>query len=433
MNEMASTVEVAELVDIPPDRFFNPWRVAVTAAARDFVDTIIRDVEAYEQTQKLRQRKRRPADQETFRATMSALVCDLVHTVISDAQSGFVVSRSFQELGRRSRYRAPALNKSFPGLLDMLEAPGLAIVRQDIGFQRFQKPGQRTRLLAGAGLLERLGSVAFQFEDFREDRAEILILKAEKQGHWDTGRLVEYPETADTTKLRADVRRINTFLREAELNFDEGEVELSRPLDLTNRQLKRIFNNGRFDSGGRLFGGFWQPLSKKHRLAGLTIDEEAVVELDFGQMSLRTLYGLEGKPAPEGDLYAVPGLEDWREGTKTLINALLFSEGTRTKKPQGTKSTLPAKVSAGDLIRRISEFHAPVAHHFGSEVGHHLQFIESEVMMGVLLRLMHESIVTLPIHDAVMAPSSKRDRVTEVMREVFEKRVGVRAMISVTI
>lgn len=432
MNEMADAVEAAELVDIPLDRFFNPWRVPVTADASTFVEAIIRDVEAYEREQKLRQRKRRPADQGTFRATVSALVCDLVHAVISEADAGFVVSRSFQELGRRSRYRAPALNKTLPGLLDMLEAPGLAIVRQDLGFQRFQKPGQRTRLLPGAGLLQRLDSVSLQFEDFREDRAEVLILKAEKQGHRDTGRLVEYPETAETSKLRADVRRINTFLREADLNFDEGAVELARPLDLTNRQLKRIFNNGRFDSGGRLFGGFWQPLSKKHRLAGLTIDDEAVVELDYGQMALRTLYGLEGKSVPDGDLYAIPGLESWREGIKTLINALLFSAGTRTKKPQGTKTTLPAKVSVGDLIRRISEFHAPVAHHFGTEIGHHLQFIESEVMMGVLLQLMDENIVTLPIHDAVMAPGSKSDRVMKVMSEVFEKRIGVEAMISRT-
>lgn len=432
MIKMTGAVEAGELVDLPLDRFFNPWRVPVTADASTFVDAIIRDVEAYEREQKLRQRKRRPADQETFRATVSALVCDLVHAIISEAEAGFVVSRSFQELGRRSRYRAPALNKTLPGLLDMLEVPGLAIVRQDLGFQRFQKPGQRTRLFPGTGLLRRLDSLPLQFEDFCEDRAEVLILKAEKQGHWDTGRLVEYPETADTSKLRAEVRRINTFLRDADLNFDEGVVELTRPLDLTNRQLKRIFNNGRFNSGGRLFGGFWQPLPKKHRLAALTIGDEAVVELDYGQMALRTLYGLEGKPVPHGDLYAIPGLEGWRDGTKTLVNALLFSEGKRTKKPQGTKTTLPPKASAGDLIRRISEFHSPVAHHFGTEVGHHLQFIESEVMMGVLLQLMEESIVTLPIHDAVLAPWSKRDRVKEVMMEVFEKKVGVGAMVTLT-
>lgn len=432
MNDMTGAVDAAELVDIPLDRFFNPWRVPVTTSAREFVAAIVRDVEAHERDQKLRLRRRRPADQETFEATVSAVVCDLVHAVISEAEAGFVVSRSFQELGRRSRYRAPALNKTFPGLLDVLGAQGLGIVRQDLGFQRFQKPGQRTRLLPGAGLLQRLGGVPLQFEDFHEDRAEVLILKAEKQGHWDTGKLVEYPETEDTSKLRAEVRRINTFLRGADLNFDEGVVELTRPLDLTNRQLKRIFNNGRFNSGGRLFGGFWQPLPKKHRLAALTIGDEAVVELDYGQMALRTLYGLEGKPVPHGDLYAIPGLEGWRDGTKTLVNALLFSEGKRTKKPQGTKTTLPPKASAGDLIRRISEFHAPVAHHFGTEVGHHLQFIESEVMMGVLLQLMEESIVTLPIHDAVLGPWSKKDRVKEVMMEVFEKRVGVGAMVTLT-
>jgi len=41
-----------------------------------------------------------------------------------------------------------------------------------------------------------------------------------------------------------------------------------------------VFTQGRFGSGGRLYGGFWQHLRKETRLKGLFINREEVVELD---------------------------------------------------------------------------------------------------------------------------------------------------------
>ena len=51
-----------------------------------------------------------------------------------------------------------------------------------------------------------------------------------------------------------------------------------------DRSLRRIFTKGCFDHGGRLFGGFWQELSKTARFDGLVINDEDIVELDYGQM-----------------------------------------------------------------------------------------------------------------------------------------------------
>ena len=47
-------------------------------------------------------------------------------------------------------------------------------------------------------------------------------------------------------------------------------------VDLGKRKLRRYFIKGSFESGGRLFGGFWQELNKDQRKNIITDDEEAV-------------------------------------------------------------------------------------------------------------------------------------------------------------
>jgi hypothetical protein len=54
-------------------------------------------------------------------------------------------------------------------------------------------------------------------------------------------------------------------------------------IDINQRRLKRCFTRERFDSRGRLFGGFWQRMSKADRLTHIKINGEDLVELDYGQ------------------------------------------------------------------------------------------------------------------------------------------------------
>ena len=47
-----------------------------------------------------------------------------------------------------------------------------------------------------------------------------------------------------------------------------------------------------------------------------------------------------------------------------------------------------------------------------------LMFAESRVLVAILLRLIDEKIPTLPMHDGLIAPASKKARVRTVMEEV---------------
>lgn len=69
--------------------------------------------------------------------------------------------------------------------------------------------------------------------------------------------------------------------------------------------------------------------------------------------------------------------------------------------------------------RRVYE--AIAAHHpalvplFGTGAGHHLQFLESQLMVNVLLELAERGIVGLPIHDGVIVQGSRAERVCSIM------------------
>jgi hypothetical protein len=89
------------------------------------------------------------------------------------------------------------------------------------------------------------------------------------------------------------MHEINAGLAEADLNFDESIQLNGKVVDINERRLRRVFTRGRFDSGGRLFGGFWQSLKKKEPWEGVDIQNEQAVGPDYGQLSPRILYGLD--------------------------------------------------------------------------------------------------------------------------------------------
>ena len=292
--------------DTARDRHFNPWRSAWSEAAKSCIKDIIAQVEAYEEAYKLRKRARRLTDQATFEATIEAIICDLIHHQLKGSDGAIMVPRSKQLIGQKSRYRAPALNKTLSDILDRLSTSEVDCVEQELGQQGGLSGKQRTTIRPGKNLIRRIEEARLSPGDLgQSDAREVIILKALKVAPRGGGEYLEYEDTKITEQYRKEVREINEWLACADIHFDDAAA-LSGYVDRSERRLRRVFTRGRFDSGGRLFGGFWQSLKKKERLAGLVIDGDAVVELDYDQMAPTILYGLSGVEPPEGDLYSRP-------------------------------------------------------------------------------------------------------------------------------
>ena len=119
-------------------------------------------------------------------------------------------------------------------------------------------------------------------------------------------------------KLNASLEAAPIFIDVAALVAVDAKSE--RLIDPGKRALRRIFNNGKWNNGGRLFDGFWETMGRADRFGCLMLGSadfphgEPIANVDYGQLFPRLAYMRTGAAAPDGDLYDVFGDGSSRDG-----------------------------------------------------------------------------------------------------------------------
>lgn len=203
-----------------------------------------------------------------------------------------------------------------------------------------------------------------------------------------------------------------------------------------HRQLRRIFN-GDFDTGGRLFGGWWQTLPRELR-KHIRVDGEPVVDVDFSTLHLWLAYAEAGCASPPGDLYDLTGVDhlrpDWktlRKGRKLLVSAMFTSKKALKRWPGATPKECEAfqahfgkGTKVRDEIAAIRKRHQSVAAWFECGRGLKLQRTESDILVAALLKLNAIGIAALPIHDSVLVARSHGKAAQRIMEAEALKATG---------
>jgi hypothetical protein len=367
----------------------------------------------------------RAADQHTLYRVVIPLVLNLVqHNLNGSPGRGIPVPRSNKEFGKKgNRYQPFSFPRSFPKMLDALSA--LRFAKVTLGkYSGFPGQSKRTTVRAGPKLIALIEEHKVTLEDLsgRYDE-EIIILGRAKHGYGDEGERIDYKDTPTTERFRKELRAINEWLDNADVSFDAGVFE--KLVNLRARQLRRQFTLGRFDRGGRLFGGFWENLPKPVRLNGIRIDCEAVVGLDYSALNPVLAYHVAEADPPPGDAYTLPGLEKHRDGVKKMFNAMLFKNPV-TKFPKKTKALFPRNMKCSEVTDAILQRHPNLKGVLSwEETGHQLQFLESEIMMAVLRKCRERNIVALPVFDCVVVKASAEKTVKEIMLREFKAATGL--------
>ena len=158
---------------------------------------------------------------------------------------------------------------------------------------------------------------------------------------------------------------------------------------------------------------------------GIRIEGEKVVSLDYSQLNPILAYHVADAVPPTGDAYTLPGLDKNRDGVKKVFNAMLFKHPVK-KFPQGAKALFPKRLKIKDVTDAILWRHPKLKGALSSvEIGHQLQFLESEIMMRVLNECQKRNIVALPVFDSVVVKSSAENVVQEIMRREFKAVAGL--------
>ncbi len=428
--------------------FTGAWQPE-SEAARNALVTALCEVEAFEERQRQRpdadgtkrRRRQRPA-QIKFEMATRAILCEAMVAAVSEIDQGFRCPRSKGVLEKIDRSRSPAINPLLPQVLDVLEA--LGFISQAIGYIGIEGERVQTVVRPAAALSQLCEAFDLTIDDFhREDPGDEVILRGVKSEGSERAADIAYIDTGETRQMRAEMQAINAHLRHADIEVKDGAVDSFR------RKLRRIFSNGSFEFGGRLYGGFWvDGLKAEERLRLIRIDCQPVIELDYGQCALRILYGMARAQPPDGDLYAIPRIAQAdRDDLKTMIASLTFVDESRVQElaPQARKlcpdirppldGDLEHLANAAALTRVLDLVrchHAPIAAYFPSTVGHRVQRIESDIMVQLLLTLNGKGITVLPIHDSVLVRRDCAEKARAIMAEVFQAIAGVPAIIRET-
>jgi hypothetical protein len=263
------------------------------------------------------------------------------------------------------------------------------------------------------------------------DPAELILLRDRVSARDKTKLELEVPPSYEVDRCRSFLLRYNAFLLQhcVALNVSDKQLEaLSHDpngvsINFFQLQLRRIFSRGSMTKGGRFYGGWWQGLPSVYR-PNITIDGYRTTEIDYSSMAIRLIYASQGVTVPSDvDLYDI-GLPDWqgsidprRKALKKFLNALLNDESGRFK--LDSSELLLIGMSHDKLLKLMRRKYAEIEHLFNTGVGLDAQFVDSEIALNVMQRLMDEEILVLPIHDSFIVRNGNRAELQDAMHEAY--------------
>ena len=263
-----------------------------------------------------------PKSKATSKVHFKTLLLDLYVCWMTDPNMYLGVHMSNSGWKANSRYNALHLSYRMIGIIKELAA---------VDILEFQKGRQgtlgRIRAAKQLQLLFRdlkfpISEVVFDYlrdpiilRGMSEEPDEMEVQTSSKKLKKPT---LEYDDTPETIRMRGVLNKYNELLNQSRLDvfsleepyFERiekkaGKEEKDVRYYITGRNhfVRRIFNNGSWELGGRFYGGWWQQISKELR-PDIMINDKPVVEIDFTAMHIALLQAQVAEK-PEPDLVVV--------------------------------------------------------------------------------------------------------------------------------
>jgi hypothetical protein len=418
----------------------NVW--ASYPALTSVLDRLTREIDG--SRPRKRKRKRTEAEAARFKDALRIILLSLyvAWKADPDLQVGINLNATWYGKENADRYRDSSFTyRQVKAAHDGLERLGYLQIDKRGNCNRENRTGYNTKIRATDKLIALLVNEA-QIEDHRITRrpgAEIIILKEEKDAD-DYARCLPYADTDLTNAMRENLRLINSVLEAHNVALAVTPQELSilrqrlkqdpkkGPLDFNKRTLRRIFNNGKFDEGGRFYGSWWQQIPNDSEKGTayrqfITIDGEPTVEMDYSGCHPRMLYAEIGQAFP-GDPYQVGQPTYCRDVVKQTLNKMLNAGKGGLEEPEEYDETVMG-MRFQELTERIMAKHEPIARYFFTGTGLRLQYRDASIAEKVMMHFAKQDIPCLCIHDSFIVQRRYANELETVMKEVALEELGV--------
>ena len=331
-------------------------------------------------------------------------------------------------------------------ILDSLLSLGL--IEQKIGYQDLIK-SRVTRIKAKGALKRDINKISPHEIELDPNR-EIIQVQVTKKSWFDqrlkrTKKIkekLEYKDNDQTIQMRKNLQRINQALHETALGLwikdtDYKELNLKLKKDdksefsPNEKYLVRIFNDTGFTFGGRFYHGWWQGIPKELR-PYITINHQAVAELDYKHLHPSPMYATVGNTTPSGKDSSTLDMEAFtqahRQAVKDAFQCLINTNSEKSAinaiGSKGLAKLFP--FGPKKLVENLLNKHTPIRHlFFKKQLGKELQRVDSDIAEYCILEMLqrHNRIV-LPVHDSFIVQQDMIKVLQQVMIDAYQKIAG---------
>ena len=383
--------------------------------------------------------------QSTGKKLLKVLLLDLYVAWCGDPSMKIMFSRDNNAYKAKSRYSELHIGKTIIGIVDTLVTEG--IIHEQKGFNdRITGIGFQSRLWASEGLQERFKQARFsQFAIEHHETRETVILRNEDK------EAEEYLDTSETIRMRQLLQDYNSLLSNTHIDIYDlktpvleigtGKKKMRLQIHQQDKFVRRIFNNGRWDQGGRFYGGWWQRCPSEYRKK-IKMDGVLTAEVDFSGLHIVILYAQEGInywAEINEDPYELPKIRDidpdidLRAAAKllmlTAINAEEEGKAYRAFRFQA-ESGAPEKRMTNEqlswMLDALKRKHPPIAHKLASGAGIDLMYVDSQIAEKIISFFVYDcKCPILTVHDSFVVPSGYDRFLQQIMERAFTEITGI--------
>jgi hypothetical protein len=371
---------------------------------------------------------------------LMVVLANLYYTWLDDPEKYVGYYRFFHKYKARSQYNILKISTLLIKIVDDLIE--LNYLDHKKGFYDRSNQSRTARMRTSDALIK-----LFKYYKLQPNSVELLsstpsiILRDIKD---DGKEEIDFEYTEELETLKTSLAHYNNLLRKTHIAIPHYPKEgvtrtkgLKVPYNTHNKFVRRIFNNGTFDDGGRFYGGFWQNIPKEWRLR-IRINGQPIVEHDYSGLHINLLYAKENKQHI-GDPYSLNHSlysdEELRPYLKQLLLIMLncrnekqVLNAVRNAIQWDTQLCLYNNYNHQEFIELLSNKHKPIEKYLYSGYGITLQNIDSSIAHQIIDTFTKRSITILCIHDSFICDAHYGEELTKAMERAYESIASTKAI-----